>query len=244
MARQLCAGLVAVSLAFEGLAQTQCAGRAQTNCAGDCQWNANGAIANGGACGEKCFKPDVAYTGDMPNQGVTTVATQEACKQRCEGVANCRYFSYYPSTQSCHLQDATAARQSQPGAVAGDVNSVCPTSTQESDGTSNGADGVSNGADGSSGFSSSDGSAGFGATESMPSNVGTVMQSGSVDTSNSFSDLSLQPSPESSPITSSGAGASSLFGTAAFAGATILVAFGVMALRRRESSPAVLNVAE
>merc|ERR1719416_169358 len=109
MARRM---LVMLSLVAVSSAQL-CSNRPQSQCAGDCRWNGFG-------CTEICFRANTAYTPDMNNQPVTSLSSQEFCKEHCRNVGGCAHFTYYASTKSCHLQGATASRQAAAAAVSGE----------------------------------------------------------------------------------------------------------------------------
>lgn len=171
-----------------------CSGRTAAQCAGDCQWN-------GAACSEICFRSNTAYTADMSGQAVTTLGSQELCKQRCQNVPGCAHFTFYAATGSCHLQDNTASRQAATGAVSGEPGCVQAATGATSLAVGAGSTAVGAGSTGAGAGSTAAsagsaavgaGSAAPGSAESMPTDVGSAMVVGSANAGGSFSGLSSE----------------------------------------------------
>merc|ERR1719296_109637 len=147
----------------------RCAQRSQGQCAGECRWHT-------GQCRQICYREDTAYTGGMPGFDVTYHGSQELCRLHCQNIAGCVHFTYYRQSKACHVHDGGSSRQAMQGAVSGEPD--CQPVGDPSSGAITGGGG--------------------GATdsgESMPNDVGSVMQTGSAGAQSMFGGLFEQVAP-------------------------------------------------
>lgn len=89
-----------------------CSGRLVGDCDGECIWT-------NGQCQEICFKQGFACFEDMAGHRQTQVANADACQQRCQGITNCAYFTFYPHSGWCHVCDAQASQRTAVGGIRG-----------------------------------------------------------------------------------------------------------------------------